>query len=240
MPQFSRHLLPLLLIVTLPVVAVAGESAVTPELCGEATRQALRQQLPELETKGIQPTPVPGLCAIVLDERLIYYFPASGHLLAGELFSPQGENLTRAAMSRMMSERLASIPLDQALKIGSGKHTVIEVTDPDCPYCRKGDEFLAQRSDVTRYIFFMPLPMHPDAPKKVAYILAAKDPELALREVMAGKYDRQPLPAFEKNDRPARHAEIAAKLGVTGTPNYWINGTHVSGADIETMKKLLQ
>lgn len=230
----------LLLTILLPAATSGAANTATADPCTASTLKALQLQLPEVGAGDIQPTPVSGLCAIIVDGRIIYYFPASGHLFAGNLFSPSGENLTDAATTKLMNERLAGVPLDQALKIGSGKHTVIEVTDPDCPYCRKGDEFLSQRSDITRYVFFMPLPMHPDAGKKVAYILAAKDPELALREVMAGKYDRQPLPAFKENDRPAKHMEVAAKLGVRGTPNYWIDGTHVNGADIETMKKLLQ
>jgi thiol:disulfide interchange protein DsbC len=230
----------LLLTILLPAAAGVAADTATADFCSDSALKALRQQLPEVGAEDIQPTPVPGLCAIVVDGRIIYYFPASGHLLAGNLFSPSGENLTDAATTKLMNERLAGVPLDQALKIGSGKHTVIEVTDPDCPYCRKGDEFLSLRSDITRYVFFMPLPMHPESPQKVAYILSAKDPELALREVMAGKYDGKPLPAFKPNDRPAQHAAVAAKLGVRGTPNYWIDGTHIGGADIEAMKKLLK
>ena len=30
-----------------------------------------------------------------------------------------------------------TLNLDKALKIGTGKTTIIEFTDPDCPYCRQ-------------------------------------------------------------------------------------------------------
>ncbi|HAD05029.1 MAG: hypothetical protein A2091_10145 [Desulfuromonadales bacterium GWD2_61_12] len=236
-------ILPLLLLLSVPV---GGNAADTPDPAVAAAR-LFAERFPELSAKTVQPSPIAGLFEVQLDNRIIYFAPESGLLLVGDLWAPHGENLTRkrmteimAAQAEIMAAKVAAIPLDKALKIGDGKHVVIEVTDPDCPYCRKGDEFLALRDDLTRYIFFMPLAMHPDAPKKAAYILSAKNPELALAEVSAGKYDQQPLPEFKDNGRLVEQETVVRKLGITSTPNYWINGTFVSGANLEAMGKLLK
>jgi len=93
---------------------------------------------------------------------------------------------------------------------------------------------------VTRYIFFLPLKMHPDAEQKARYILSANDPALAYEEVMSGRYDEGPIPPFKDNGVMASHMEATEMLGLTGTPNYWINGTFVAGANINAIEQLLK
>lgn len=222
-------------------VPAVGNATETPDPAVAAAKR-FAERFPELSaaTKSVQTSPVAGLYEVQIENRLVYFAAESGLLLVGDLWTPQGENLTRKRMTEIMAAQVAAIPLDKALKIGDGKHVVIEVTDPDCPYCRKGEEFLALRNDLTRYIFFMPLAMHPDAPKKAAYILSAKNPEVALAEVTAGMYDQKPLPDFRDNGRLAEQEAVVRKLGVTSTPNYWINGTFVSGANLEAMDNLLK
>ena len=137
---------------------------------------------------------------------------------------------------------IENLPLDKAVKIGNGKHKVIEITDPDCPFCRKGSKFFANRSDVTRYVFFFPLAMHPDAEPKAMYILGADDQVEAYERVMQGELDGKPVPAPTKaaRDLLEEHKRIAVQLGVNGTPRYWINGVSVSGANIQKIESLLQ
>jgi thiol:disulfide interchange protein DsbC len=170
----------------------------------------------------------------------MYFAAGSGHLLVGDLWSPQGENLTQGLRDRIASAKLAALPLDKAVKIGSGKNIVVEVTDPDCPFCRRGSDFLATRQDVTRFIFFTPLPMHPQAEAKISYILTAANPAEAYQAVMSGQYDSVPVPTVGDRRRLNEHKIIVASLGVKGTPAYWINGTFVSGADTARIQKLLQ
>ena len=65
-----------------------------------------------------------------------------------------------------------TLDLTKAVKIGNGKTMVIEFTDPDCPFCRKAEAYLQKRTDLTRYIFFIPLKSHPASKGKVQYILS--------------------------------------------------------------------
>jgi len=50
-----------------------------------------------------------------------------------------------------------TLPLEKAVKIGDGKKVVIEITDPDCPFCRTASEYFSKKTDVIRYVFFAPL-----------------------------------------------------------------------------------
>jgi thiol:disulfide interchange protein DsbC len=64
------------------------------------------------------------------------------------------------------------IDAGKSITIGSGAKTVFEFTDPDCPYCRKASKYFEGRTDVTRHVFFYPLPRHPKAKDKAQYILS--------------------------------------------------------------------
>jgi len=128
------------------------------------------------------------------------------------------------------------------LKIGNGPNTVIEFTDPDCTYCRRVDKYLNSRSDVTRYVFLFPLPMHPNASKKAAYILSAQDNAAAFREVFSGQLDNASfLPSNPVSKKQVDDLLVIARtVGVRGTPNLWVNGTFVGGADIAQIESLLK
>lgn len=205
-----------------------------------AATASLKMAFPRLEFDSIHPTPIDGIYEVVSGERIIYFVPRTQHLIHGEIWDTQGQSLTRTRQAQMMADRIKDIPLDQALKIGDGKNIVIEVTDPDCPFCRKGSEFLSARSDVTRYIFFLPLTrIHPEAEAKVRFILSSDNPAEAYEDVMRGRYDGRPVPAFTDNRQLEKHLKVVQELGVRGTPKFWINGTYISGADLQLMEQLL-
>jgi thiol:disulfide interchange protein DsbC len=228
-------LVPTILLFCLMTNAIAAESQSLTDI-----RSQLQKDFPRLPAGEMTATPVAGMYAVTTGLDIVYYFPASGHLINGNLYSKTGENLTQKAVDDLMTTAVAGLPLDKAVKIGNGPIQVVEVTDPDCPYCRKASAFFEGKDAlVTRYVFFMPLPMHPNAPAKAAWILAAKDGAAAYHEIMAGKYDKTPLPEYTDNGLLAEHKAIAAKLGVRGTPQFFLKGQHVGGANIPELSKLI-
>jgi thiol:disulfide interchange protein DsbC len=82
--------------------------------------------------------------------------------------------------------------------------------------------------------------MHPQARAKAAYILSAADPTAAYHEILSGKYDSQPLPAFKDNGQLERQSKAVDRLGVNSTPAYWIDGHYVGGSDLRLMQQLLE
>ena len=142
------------------------------------------------------------------------------------------------------SQVLAQGPLDleKAVKIGNGKIMVIEFTDPDCPFCRKAEEYFQKRSDVTRYVFFVPLRSHPASKGKVQYVLSAKDKAKALREVSSDSFDKKQLeqitPAGIRLQK--EHEEIARANKMNSTPTFMIYGRIVEGFDLKKLEPLLK
>jgi thiol:disulfide interchange protein DsbC len=131
--------------------------------------------------------------------------------------------------------------LDKAIKIGSGKTAVIEYTDPDCPFCRKGSAFFRSRRDVTRYIFLNPLAMHPQAKEKAQYILSAKDKAKAYEEVMSGQLDGKQLSGITREGIKLQeeHQAIAKEAKVDSTPTFIICGRIIEGFDQRKLEAAL-
>jgi thiol:disulfide interchange protein DsbC len=189
--------------------------------------ETFKKVFPRVPFDSIKPTDIKGVYEVSKGSELIYFIPDPGYLFVGDIVSKEGNNLTEVRKGELVTEKAKGLPLDKAVKIGSGKNAIIEFTDPDCPYCRKASEFLEQRKDVTRYIFFFPLPMHPDAENKIKYIFCAEDKAKAYEDATKGKLDDQ---KYEKCDKPEAaellklHKEIGAKMGINGTPFFIING----------------
>jgi len=188
-------------------------------------------------------TEIAGLFEVVTAGNILYFAPEGNFLVFGEIFTPQGKNITAQRREELTAKRLRELPLDAAVRIGSGRNRVIEFTDPDCPFCRKASRFFKERRDVSRYVFFAPLTqIHPDAERKAAWILAARDREKAYLEVMDGLHDKERLPQTDKRagDLVMRHRQLAARMGVMVTPMFWVNGKMVQGANIPVIEKLLK
>ena len=206
----------------------------------KSAAEAFAKTLPNTGISSVRETPVPGIFEIVAGDQIFYFSPA-GYLFFGEMFTKDGKSLTGERRKELVADKLARIDLTQAFTLGKGPHQVIEFTDPDCPYCRKADEFLSKRTDLTRHIFFFPLPMHQNAAAHARYILCSMDQERAMREVFTGQWDTTPLPGTNDQCQNLLDAQmrIGASLGVRGTPTLWVDGTPVNGADTKTMAELL-
>ena len=224
----------MLLIVTASGLSMANDDVRTE-------KENLMKSFPNLKVDGFRESPLKGLYEITAGEQ-VFYFSPEGYLFFGEIWTKDGKNLTAEMREKGAAERIKNLPLDKALKIGNGPKTVIEFTDPDCPYCRKVDSFLAKRTDVTRYVYFVPLrKIHPDAEKKARYILSQPNREKAFQEVFGGLLDGKPISVTEgtQQQQLEEMEKIASGLGVRGTPALWIEGAHVNGADIPRISGLL-
>ena len=218
------------------LLASAAAFAASPEKTPE---QVLKDAFPQIKAESIRPTDINGLYEVVSGQYVLYFYPEKEMLLVGELYTKTLRNLTAERKNELAALKVKELPLDKALKIGSGKHVVIEFTDPDCPYCRKASEFLKGRTDLTRYIFFAPF-AHPAAAAKIETVLASKDRAAAYEDAMAGKTLAN-VPVSEEIKALAKEQmELAKKVGVSGTPTFFINGTQVVGADLKKIEELLK
>jgi len=206
-------------------------------------KEKLKKAFPRLTFETVTPSPINGLYEVTAGNNVIYFDPVSGHMIFGEMWSPTGVNITAAAKDKAMAGKYAAIKhhLPAALKIGSGPNEVIEFTDPDCPFCRRMHEYWKKRTDVTRYVFLMPLTqLHPQAKNHSDWILSATDSATALDDVETGKYDKVQLPTFALNDARIKAQAESLISGINGTPAYFVNGAFVAGANVPQIEKLLK
>ena len=197
-----------------------------------------------MNADSMEETPIKGLYEIIAGDQVFYYSKDTGHVFFGEIWTKEGRSITAEKRKMIMVSKLKKLPLDLAGKTGSGPKTAFEFTDPDCPYCRKMDEFLSTRNDITRYTFFMPLiQIHPNAAKKAEYIITANDQGAAFKEVFSGKIQTDQIPADrstkESQKRLADMERLARSMGVNGTPALWIEGVFVNGANTAAATKIL-
>lgn len=208
----------------------------------EKTRAALREQFPDVTVESVTESGIKGMYEVVTGQNIVYFHPETRSLILGEIIR-NGKSVTAERREKLVqqfiSSKLANFPYDKAVKLGSGPHKIIEVTDPDCSYCRRAYAELKNRSDLTRYVVFAPL-AHPQAITKCQYVIDAKDQQQAFDEMMSGK----PLPdGFKPSEKALKLSQellaLAHELGVSGTPTFFVNGTMVVGADIPKIEKLL-
>ena len=217
------------------VVAVSGAAGpVKPEA-------AVKKAFPNLPVDSVFSSEVPGLYEVISGQNVFYFVPEKEFMLVGEIFTKDGRNLTQDRKQSLMASKLKELPLAKAVKIGTGKNVVVEFTDPDCPYCRRASEGLKKRQDVTRYVFFAPL-AHPNALPKIHHILNAEDKAKAYEEMMGGMEAPRPASDYPEAVKKlaAEQMEWARKVGITGTPTFFVNGKAVVGADLARIDALIK
>ncbi len=187
---------------------------------------------------------VDGLYEVVSGQNVVYLDPKTGARLIGEMYTKEGKNLTVESRDKAAAQAvLKELPLDKAIKIGNGRNKVIMFTDPDCPFCRKMEDYFRDRKDVTRYVYLLPLEqLHPKALDKSKVILCSKDKEMTFLDAVAGSLDTVELkPCSDEKvaDLLAETKSLSQKLGIQGTPYLIVNGIPVRGADTKRIDELL-
>jgi len=231
----------------LPLNAYAENNDPCAGVAEKFTAEAAKAGQKEFRVDAVRQSPVKGLCEIQAGTNIMYFAPAENLIISGSIFDFKGRNYTREKMEALVNESLgktlSKLPLDKAITVGHGPVQIIEITDPDCPYCRRASTWLDGRSDVTRKVFFAPL-AHPHAIEKVKVILAAKDQEAVYHAYMRGEHDKDAaVPAVTDEKAVAmadEHLKLANNAKVSGTPTFFVNGVVVVGADLEGLRKAIE
>lgn len=203
--------------------------------------QQLSQTFTNLQFEDFEPAPVHGpIYQANAGGRIVYYAPESEHLLFASIFDKNGINLTALAQDTGTAKRLKAIDTDLAFGIGpEGAPTIIEFTDPDCPYCRALDRYWATKAaegkPVHRLIFFVS-GIHPEAAAKAEHVLCSIDKAAAFKAVYAGATPAVLRTCAEGRAKVEAQAKIVTSAGITGTPTLIAGGKLISGfqqAEIE-------
>ena len=220
--KVTKHVLTLTL--TLMASIHAAASSITEV---EQAQEELKATFSNLEIVNLGESPIEGLFEVNLGSQIIYFHPKSKLLVFGEIFNSEGESLTAKAMQKQAMTTLGGLDMSKTLVIGpkDGKE-IIEITDPDCPYCRRMAQFidgLPADTKVRRRIIF-DTRAHPSAKKKAAHILCSENPEEEFARVYQNKVSEfKSCPGvFE---RLQDHQDMALALGVSATPTVILDGS---------------
>jgi thiol:disulfide interchange protein DsbC len=183
-----------------------------------------------VKTKELNKTPLPGLFEVVTSDNHVFYMDESGnYLLEGSLVDLQKRtSLTQQTVDRVSKVDFKSLPLQNAIKWGSGKKKLVVFHDIDCPYCRKLHTELKKLKDVEIYNFLFNLSFHPDAYGKAKKVYCSKDPFKTMDAAMNGDN----LSGLKECDTDLvdKNKKLAEEMGVTGTPHMVMeNGVSLQG-----------
>lgn len=207
-------------------------------LNAEQAKDALKELIPDVKILHVENGPIMGLWEVGLEaggkKGVMYLDYSKKNLIAGNVIGIKSKtNYTQASFEKINKVDVSSIPLENSLVMGdkNAAHKVIVFSDPDCPFCGKlhveMKKVLEKRKDIVFYIKLFPLPMHPDAGRKVKTIMCENSVAL-LEDAFAKKTIADPkceTKAVEEN------IKLAEKLGINGTPNIiFPDGRQIPGA----------
>lgn len=239
MPRKASPALGLILLIW-GCIAVAADKGSPADL--EAAEAKLKSILPGLAIESVAPSPIPGVVEVISSGGVLYFYPEDELIVLGEIYDKAGRSVTQAHYAAYQSTKIDQIPLDKALKIGTGQKRIIEFTDPDCPFCQKYESYITHAgADVTRYVFFIPIrQIHPDAPKKAVHILCSEDPAKEMERVFGGSVEPSELKDCSRGrEMLAEQEEAAQQFGVTGTPTLVLGKKVVSGFQEKALAEYL-
>lgn len=231
-PASRAHLMiRLLRVMVVCVFLIAGSAAAA--LAGCPTQAQVKENLERLthspaEIVEIRESALPGICEVAFRQRsrlqIAYTDAEARHFLFGRILEAvTGRNLTDeslAASNRLSAPDLEELAALTAFSIGSesAPQSLYYVTDPQCPYCKTGEEDLKRMADEGKlYVRFLLLPLdfHKGAREQCISVICDKK---GLEEFEKGyKSDNQ---CEEGRMIVESSIDFLRKKGINGTPTY--------------------
>lgn len=217
-----------LLAVTIMSVLMSG--VISPSWAGpkeDAIKTALRDMY-NWSVEKIEPSPIPSLWQVWVQNRLFYVDEGAKHLVAG----PIVDTATREDLSAKVEAkwRWETFPRQDAIKqvFGDGHRELVVFSDANCTYCAQMEKTFEQVSNVTVYTFVVPILRGVVNNREV---VCAKDPAKAWHDWMSAHRSLPEAPANCDASVLDRNLRLAAALDLTGVPRmYFASGAIEHGA----------
>ena len=173
-----------------------------------------------------------GLYEVLMGGQLYYVDSDVSFVIAGRMFDPRTrEDLTQKRLDVALKVDFKSLPLDRAVKTvrGDGSRVMVTFEDPNCGYCKRLWQNMAELKNVTIYTFLYPI-LSPDSMEKSKAIWCSKDRAASWDEHMV--QNKTPAAAAADCKNPLeQNVALGQQLGVNGTPTIvFADGTRSAGA----------
>jgi thiol:disulfide interchange protein DsbC len=174
-----------------------------------------------------------GLFEVRMGNEIVYTDADGSHLIQGQLVDTRSRrDLTQERQDKLNAIAFDSLPLKDAITIvrGNGKRKLALFEDPNCGYCKRFERDLQKVSDITIYLFLMPI-LGAESTEQSRNVWCSKDKAKAWSDLMTA--DKPVPPSSPGCDTSAltRNVEYGRKMRITGTPTLiFANGNRVPGA----------
>lgn len=228
----------------LVLVALGGTAPLQADEEGarERLKETLEARFP-IKVDVVQPSPLPGVYEVIAGHQIAYADASGDYLLIGRLMDTRTRHdLSAEHLDARSSIDFHTLPFDKAIRIvrGNGARQLAVFADPDCPYCQQLEKDLRSVTDVTVFVFLLPLEhLHPDAPAHAHAIWCAADRGAAWTDWVI---DRKPPPSGNCADDPIGAIQtLAQTLHIDATPTLFLQDGRRVGGDVplEQLQKLL-
>lgn len=195
-------------------------------------RKTLGERYPGIVIQAVTPTPMAGVWEVWTGGRLVYTDNTGEYLLLGTLVETRSKtNLSQQRLNALRAVKFDSLPLDKSFTVvkGKGERRLAVFTDPDCPFCKRLERELDKLDNLTVHVFLYPLAdLHPGAVQIARNVWCAADRAQSWSAYML---EGKTPAAVDNCETPlGAIAELAARLGVEGTPAIlFANGRRVDG-----------
>ena len=173
-----------------------------------------------------------GLYEVLIGGQLLYVDPEVSFVLVGRMIDPRTrEDLTQKRLDIALKIDFKSLPLDRAVKTvrGDGSRVMVTFEDPNCGYCKRLWQGMAELKNVTIYTFLFPI-LSPDSMEKSKAIWCSKDRAASWDEHMVQNKTPASAPADCKTPLE-QNVALGHELGISGTPTIvFADGTRSAGA----------
>lgn len=173
-----------------------------------------------------------GLYELLVGGQLLYVDKDVSFVIVGTMLDPRTrENLTQKRLDTALKVDFKSLPLERAVKTvrGDGSRVLVTFEDPNCGYCKRLWQNMAELKNVTIYTFLYPI-LSPDSHEKSKAIWCSKDRAASWDEHMV----RNKPPAAGSADCKTpleENVALGRELGINGTPTIiFADGTRTAGA----------
>ncbi len=208
--------------------AAAQTLSVSDEVLNQA-KQRFETQFEGITVDEVSATPFNDLLELRLGNDVLYTNSNVDFVLQGSLVDVKSRtDLTAQRLEQLNRVDFASFPLDKAVKTvkGDGSRQIVVFEDPNCVYCKRLHQSLAEIDNVTVHTLLYPI-LTPDSKVKSESVLCADDPAATW---MAWMLNNKTPPAQTCENPIDELLALGMSLGVQGTPSiFFEDGSRANG-----------
>ena len=209
-------------------------AAASAEMSGEQLRERLQLLIPEHTPDQVRPSPSPGLYEVLYGVDIFYITSDGKHLVTdGHLIDVDSRiNLTEISRAEIRARLLNAYGTDKMLVFPatpSRRHSLVVVTDIDCPYCQKFHDHIEELNNAgieVRYLLYPRAGEESESYRKSVSVWCSDDPLDALTRAKR----REPISPKTCANPVLEHIDLVNRVNIRSTPSIFLaDGSLIRG-----------